>query len=284
MINLGGEGLTMTLIKLDEVVKEYQMGENTVQALRGSDLEIESGDFVAIMGPSGSGKSTLMNMVGALDIPTRGTVELDGEDLSTLSENELAVLRSKKVGFVFQKFNLISSMTAQENVALPMLFRGKSRKQRMERSENLLNEMGLGDRLGHMPSELSGGQQQRVSIARALANDPDILLADEPTGNLDTETGDKVMELLEDLNEEGKTIIMVTHDPHDAQYAEYIVDITDGVTKRKEKEESYDLTDRRKENKEEKASEKTEGKASQEEKEEKTSEENEEEDKASDEI
>lgn len=237
----------MTLIKLEDVVKEYQMGENTVQALRGSDLEIESGDFVAIMGPSGSGKSTLMNMVGALDIPTRGKVELDGEDLSNLSENELAVLRSKKVGFVFQKFNLISSMTAQENVALPMLFRGKSRKERMKRSENLLSEMGLGDRLGHMPSELSGGQQQRVSIARALANDPDILLADEPTGNLDTETGDKVMELLEDLNEEGKTIIMVTHDPHDAKYAEYIVDITDGVTKRKEKEESYDLTDRRKE-------------------------------------
>ncbi len=235
----------MTLIKLEDVVKEYQMGENTVQALRGSDLEIESGDFVAIMGPSGSGKSTLMNMVGALDIPTRGKVELDGEDLSTLSENELAILRSKKVGFVFQKFNLISSMTAQENVALPMLFRGKSRKKRMERSENLLSEMGLGDRLDHMPSELSGGQQQRVSISRALANDPDILLADEPTGNLDTETGDKVMELLEDLNEEGKTIIMVTHDPHDAQYAEYIVDITDGVTKRKEKEESYDLTDRR---------------------------------------
>jgi len=245
LINLGEEGLNMALIKLDEVVKEYRMGENTVQALRGSDLEIESGDFVAIMGPSGSGKSTLMNMVGALDIPTRGKVELDGEDLSTLTENELAVLRSKKVGFVFQKFNLISSMTARENVALPMLFRGKSRKKRMERSEKLLTEMGLGDRLGHMPSELSGGQQQRVSISRALANDPDILLADEPTGNLDTDTGDKVMELLEDLNSEGKTIIMVTHDPHDAQYAEYIVDITDGVTERKEKEESYDLTDRR---------------------------------------
>lgn len=235
----------MSLIKLDEVVKEYQMGENTVKALRGSNIEIESGDFVAIMGPSGSGKSTLMNMVGALDIPTRGTVELDGEDLSTLTENELAILRSKKVGFVFQKFNLISSMTAQENVALPMLFRGKSRKKRMERSEKLLSEMGLGDRLGHMPSELSGGQQQRVSISRALANDPDILLADEPTGNLDTDTGDKVMELLENLNEDGKTIIMVTHDPHDAKYAEYIVDITDGVTKRKGKEESYNLTDRR---------------------------------------
>ena len=251
MISIGGEGLNVALINLEDVVKEYQMGENTVKALRGSNLEIESGDFVAIMGPSGSGKSTLMNMVGALDIPTRGTVELDGEDLSKLSENELAVLRSKKVGFVFQKFNLISSMTAQENVALPMLFRGKSRKERLERSKNLLDRMGLGDRLDHMPSELSGGQQQRVSISRALSNDPDIILADEPTGNLDTETGDNVMELLKNLNEEGKTIIMVTHDPHDARYAEYIVDITDGVTEKKAKEENYDLTARREINEDE---------------------------------
>lgn len=245
MISLRGKCLNVALIKLEDVVKEYQMGENTVKALRGSNLTIDSGDFVAIMGPSGSGKSTLMNMVGALDIPTRGTVELDGEDLSTLSENELAILRSKKVGFVFQKFNLIPSMTAQENVALPMLFRGKSRNKRMKRSKNLLDKMGLGDRLDHMPSELSGGQQQRVSISRALANDPDILLADEPTGNLDTETGDNVMSLLEDLNEEGKTIIMVTHDPHDAQYAEYIVDITDGVTEKKAKEKNYNLAARR---------------------------------------
>ncbi|MFB6181029.1 MAG: ABC transporter ATP-binding protein [Candidatus Nanohalobium sp.] len=246
----------MSLIKLEEVVKEYQMGENTVKALRGSSLEIKSGDFVAIMGPSGSGKSTLMNMVGALDVPTSGKVELDGEDLSTLSENQLAVLRSKKVGFVFQKFNLISSMTAQENVALPMLFRGKSRKKRMKRSKKLLSDMGLGDRLDHMPSELSGGQQQRVSISRALANDPDIVLADEPTGNLDTETGDQVMELLKELNEEeGKTIIMVTHDPHDAEYAEYIVDITDGVTTKKKKEEDYNLTNRALNQPNEKASE-----------------------------
>ncbi len=245
MINLQSKGLNVTLIDLEEVVKEYQMGENTVKALRGSNLTIDEGDFVAIMGPSGSGKSTLMNMVGALDVPTSGKVELDGQDLSELTENQLAVLRSKKVGFVFQKFNLISSMTAQENVALPMLFRGKPRKKRLERSRELLEEMGLGDRLDHMPSELSGGQQQRVSIARALANDPEIVLADEPTGNLDTETGDQVMDLLKDLNEEGKTIIMVTHDPHDAEYAEYIVDITDGVTKKKQKEENYDLTARR---------------------------------------
>ncbi|QKQ98974.1 ATP-binding cassette domain-containing protein [Candidatus Nanohaloarchaea archaeon] len=233
------------MIDLEDVVKEYQMGENTVKALRGSDLEINQGDFVAIMGPSGSGKSTLMNMIGALDVPTKGKVTLDDNDLSELSENELARLRSEKVGFVFQKFNLISSMTAQENVALPMLFRGSSRKERMERSKELLERMGLGNRLDHMPSELSGGQQQRVSIARALVNDPEIILADEPTGNLDTETGDKVMELLKELNEEeGKTIIMVTHDPHDAQYAEYIVDITDGVTTKKEKEDNYEYTSR----------------------------------------
>lgn len=234
----------MALIQLEDVVKEYQMGENTVQALRGSDLEIEKGDFVAIMGPSGSGKSTLMNMVGALDVPTRGKVTLDGNNLLDLSENELAVLRSEKVGFVFQKFNLIPSMTAQENVGLPMIFRGATKKERDRRSKELLERMGLGDRLDHMPSELSGGQQQRVSISRALANDPDIILADEPTGNLDTETGDKVMALLEQLNNEGKTIIMVTHDPHDAQYAEYIVDITDGVTTRKEKEDNYEYTSR----------------------------------------
>lgn len=235
----------MSLIELTDVVKEYRMGENTVKALRGSDLEIESGDFVAIMGPSGSGKSTLMNMVGALDVPSSGRVELDDNNLSELSEDELALLRSEKVGFVFQKFNLIPSMTAQENVALPMLFRGVSRKKRMDRSKELLERMGLGDRLDHMPSELSGGQQQRVSIARALVNDPDIILADEPTGNLDTDTGDNVMDLLRELNEEeGKTIIMVTHDPHDAQYAEYIVDITDGVTERKEKEENYEYSSR----------------------------------------
>lgn len=232
------------LIELENVVKEYEMGETIVRALRGADLEIEPGDFVAIMGPSGSGKSTLMNMIGALDIPSSGRVTMDGNNLSELSENQLAVLRSEKVGFVFQKFNLIPSMTAQENVALPMLFRKVPRKKRMDRAAEILDRMGLGDRLYHMPSELSGGQQQRVSIARALVNDPDIILADEPTGNLDTETGDSVMELLKELNEEGKTIIMVTHDPHDARYAEYIVDITDGVTKTKKKEENYTFSSR----------------------------------------
>lgn len=220
----------MSSIKLEDVRKEYHLGDTIVEALSDVDVEIEEGEFVAIMGPSGSGKSTLMNMVGALDVPTSGEVSVDGTDISSLSEDELAVLRSKKVGFVFQQFNLIPSMNATENVALPMLFRGKSKKERTERAENILEKVGLGERLTHMPSELSGGQRQRVSIARSLANDPDIILADEPTGNLDTETGEKIMDLLTELNEEGKTIIMVTHDENDANYANRIINIVDGKT------------------------------------------------------
>lgn len=221
----------MSLIQLTEVIKTYEMGETTVEALRGTDLAIDQGEFIAIMGPSGSGKSTLMNMIGALDKPTDGTVMVEDEDISDLTRSELAVLRSRIVGFVFQQFNLISTMTALENVALPMLFRGVSRSDRHDRAKHLLDRVGLEDRYHHTPQELSGGQQQRVSIARALANDPDIVLADEPTGNLDTETGDRVMDLLTELNDDGKTIIMVTHDPHDADYADRIVDIQDGVIK-----------------------------------------------------
>lgn len=220
----------MRIIELDDVEKEYQLGETTVRALRGSDLRIEDGEFVAIMGPSGSGKSTLMNMIGALDVPSSGTVTVGDVDVSTLSEDELAMLRSEKIGFVFQTFNLISTMTALENVELPMLFRGVPKAEQVSRAEQILEEVGLGDRLHHRPAELSGGQRQRVSIARALANDPDILLADEPTGNLDTKTGDMIMELLTDLNQQGKTIIMVTHDPHDAEYADRVIEIRDGVT------------------------------------------------------
>ena len=222
------EVISVSSIKLEDVRKEYHLGDTLVEALSGVDVEIEEGEFVAIMGPSGSGKSTLMNMIGALDIPTSGEVSVEGTDISTLSEDKLAVLRSKKVGFVFQQFNLIPSMNATENVALPMLFRGKSKKERTGRAENILQKVGLGDRLTHMPSELSGGQRQRVSIARSLANDPDIILADEPTGNLDTETGEKIMDLLTELNEEGKTIIMVTHDEKDANYANRVINIVDG--------------------------------------------------------
>ncbi|MFB6291806.1 MAG: ABC transporter ATP-binding protein [Candidatus Nanohaloarchaea archaeon] len=220
----------MALIELEDVRKTYLMGETTVDALRGSDVEIEEGEFVAIMGPSGSGKSTLMNMVGALDVPTSGRVLLDGQDISEMTESRLAILRGSKVGFVFQQFNLITSMTSWENVALPMIFRGVPKKERRDRADELLEKVGLGDRTDFRPTELSGGQRQRVSIARALANDPDVILADEPTGNLDTETGGKIMELLKELNEEGKTIIMVTHDPDDAEYADRIVEIVDGVT------------------------------------------------------
>lgn len=220
----------MGLIDLEGVEKTYQLGETTVNALRGSDVEIEEGEFVAVMGPSGSGKSTLMNMIGALDTPTNGSVSIDEEEISGLSEDELALLRSKKVGFVFQEFNLLNSMNATQNVALPMIFRGISKKKRVERASELLETVGLGDRKDFRPSELSGGQRQRVSIARSLANDPEIILADEPTGNLDTDTGESIMELLEELNDQGKTIIMVTHDPTDAEYADRVIDIVDGVT------------------------------------------------------
>jgi len=219
-----------SIINLDNVTKVYQMGDTQVEALSSSDVEIEQGEFVAIMGPSGSGKSTLMNMIGALDTPTSGEVNIGDESISTLNQDQLALLRSKKIGFIFQQFNLIPSMNATENVALPMLFRGKNKKERTDRAENILEKVGLGDRLYHMPSELSGGQRQRVSIARALANDPDIILADEPTGNLDTETGKNIMNLLTELNEEGKTIIMVTHDENDAKYADRIIKIVDGKT------------------------------------------------------
>lgn len=219
-----------TIIDLDNVRKVYQMGDTELEALSGSNVEIKEGEFVAVMGPSGSGKSTLMNMIGALDTPTSGEVNIGDEAISQLNEDDLALLRSKKIGFIFQQFNLIPSMNATENVALPMLFRGVGKKERTERAENILEKVGLKDRMGHMPSELSGGQRQRVSIARALANDPDIILADEPTGNLDTETGENIMDLLTELNDEGKTIIMVTHDENDAEYADRIIKIVDGET------------------------------------------------------
>ncbi|MBC5792809.1 MAG: ABC transporter ATP-binding protein [Nanohaloarchaea archaeon] len=218
------------MISLQDVEKNYQLGETIVRALRGSNVEIEEGEFIAVMGPSGSGKSTLMNMIGALDVPSEGEVNIDGEEINQMSENQLALLRSKKIGFIFQEFNLINSMNARQNVALPMIFRNTPKKKRVERADELLEEVGLGDRKTFRPSELSGGQRQRVSIARSLANNPDIILADEPTGNLDTETGSKIMDLLTELNDEGKTIIMVTHDPNDAEYADRIVRIVDGKT------------------------------------------------------
>lgn len=222
--------MSETVIKLKDVHKNYQMGETTVEALRGSTLKVEKGEFLSIEGPSGSGKSTLMNMIGCLDLPTSGKVHLEKWNIEDLHESDLAQIRGKKIGFVFQTFNLIQSLTALENVMLPMVFQDKPYEKRIKRAAKLLRKVGLGERLEHKPSQLSGGQQQRVAIARALANDPDVILADEPTGNLDSKTGRKVLELLEDLNrEEDKTIVMVTHDPRAAEFAGRVVKIKDGI-------------------------------------------------------
>ena len=219
-----------TVIELKDVHKHYQMGETTVRALRGSSLKVKKGEFIAIEGPSGSGKSTLMNMVGCLDLPTSGKVHLEKWNIEDLHESDLAQIRGKKIGFVFQTFNLIPSLTALENVMLPMVFQDEAYEKRVKRAASLLRKVDLGDRLDHKPSQLSGGQQQRVAIARSLANDPDVILADEPTGNLDSETGKTVLNMLKELNEEeDKTIIMVTHDPRAAKFAERIVNIKDGV-------------------------------------------------------
>ena len=209
------------------------MGEVKVEALRGLTLEIKKGEFVAIMGPSGSGKSTAVNMIGCLDVPTKGHIYLDQHDISKLSESDLAQIRGKKIGFIFQQFNLLNTLSALENVALPMLFQNTDREKRLETAKKLLEMVELGDRLNHKPNELSGGQQQRVAIARSLSNDPEVVLADEPTGNLDSKTGEIVIKFLEKLNKEGKTIIMVSHDANVARHAQRIEHLKDGrVVKR----------------------------------------------------
>ena len=216
-----------TAVELREVTKTYHLGE-PVHALAGVSLAIPSGSYTAVMGPSGSGKSTLMNLVGCLDTPSEGVVEVGGEDIAALSENGKATLRGEQVGFVFQTFNLMPRLTASENVALPMVFRDRSRAERVKRAKHLLTQVGLGDRLEHQPTELSGGQRQRVAIARALANDPEIILADEPTGNLDTETGSEILELFEELYDAGNTILLVTHERPVAEHADRIVHLRDG--------------------------------------------------------
>jgi len=206
------------IIELDKVKKFYEMGESTVRAVNGVSMKIEKGEFVAIMGPSGSGKSTAMNLVGSLDLPTHGEIYLDDKNIAHLDESDLAQIRGKKIGFIFQSFNLIPNLTALENVMLPMLFQEIDSVDREIQAEKILRLVDLHDRMDHYPNQLSGGQQQRVAIARALANDPDVILADEPTGNLDTKTGEMVMKFLEKFNKQGKTIIMVTHDPNLAQH------------------------------------------------------------------
>ncbi len=216
------------VIELKNVWKTYTMGENKVHALRNLTFQIHQGEFVTIIGKSGSGKTTCVNQIGCLDTPSQGDIILDGHNISHLSESRLAQIRGKKIGYIFQKFNLIKNLTAKENVALPMIFQDVGTYERSERASYLLKEFDMGDRLDFKPTELSGGQQQRVAIARALANDPEIILADEPTGNLDTKTGDRVFEYLKLLHKKGKTIILVTHDDALAEQAERILTLVDG--------------------------------------------------------
>ena len=216
------------IIVVDNIHKSYLMGKEAVPALRGVSLEIQKGEFVCLMGPSGSGKTTLLNVVGGLDEPSRGHLIVDGQNLVSLSENELARLRLDKMGFIFQNYNLLSNFTAQENVEAPMVLANVPRKERKERATKLLDRVGLGDRTHHYPSELSGGQQQRVAIARALANNPPILIGDEMTGDLDSETGFAIMRLITELNTEGMTIVFVTHDPRMAEFAGRVIELQDG--------------------------------------------------------
>ncbi|ODR81746.1 ABC transporter ATP-binding protein [Haladaptatus sp. W1] len=224
-------------VTLTDVRKTYHRGE-PVHALDGIDLSIETGSYTAVMGPSGSGKSTLMNVVGCLDTPTEGTITVNGTEVTTLSDAERTRLRGDEIGFVFQTFNLMPKLTAAENVALPMLFQGVGTKRRTERASDLLERVGLGERRDHRPNELSGGQRQRVAIARALANDPAIILADEPTGNLDTETERRILALFEELNDEDNTILLVTHERTVAEHADRIVHLLDGEVERIEPVES----------------------------------------------
>ena len=215
-------------VKLANISKVYKMGDNDVVALNGVDLEIAEGEFVAIMGPSGSGKSTLMNILGCLDTPTTGSYLLDNEEVANLSEDVLAKIRNKKIGFVFQNFNLLSRISALENVALPLVYAGVSKTERINRAQELLKMVGLADRQHHMPNELSGGQRQRVAIARALVNNPKIIMADEPTGNLDTKSSVEIMAMFKELYKQGKTIILVTHEPDIAENAKRIITVRDG--------------------------------------------------------
>jgi len=218
-----------SLVNIDKLVKTYVMGSNVVRALDGIDLSIMNGEFVSVVGPSGSGKSTLMNMIGCLDIPDSGTYMLDGLDVSDMNDKDLAAIRSEKIGFVFQGFNLLPKFTALENVELPLIYRGFHHKQRKKMALEALDRVGLGDRTHHKPTELSGGQMQRVAVARALAGNPPVILADEPTGNLDTHTGAEILDMLDKIHGQGNTIILITHDNMLAHQAKRKIEIRDGL-------------------------------------------------------
>lgn len=217
------------VIEIRNIIRDFKLGQQTVHVLKGIDLDIKKGEYVAIMGPSGSGKSTLMNLLGCLDTPTSGTYVLNGKDVSQMSEDELAEIRNTEIGFVFQTFNLLPRTTALENVALPMIYAGASKKVRSERASEVLTDVGLVDRMDHKPNQLSGGQRQRVAVGRALVNKPSIILADEPTGNLDSKTSLEIMELFDEIHANGNTVIMVTHEEDVAAHAKRIIRLTDGM-------------------------------------------------------
>jgi len=218
----------MSLIRLEHIYKDYPLGENVVKVLKDINLEVNEGEYVSLMGPSGSGKSTLMNIIGALDTPTSGKYFLKGTDVSSLDDDALAQIRNKEIGFVFQTFNLLPRLTALENVMLPLIYAHVPKKERIKRAKEVLESVGLGDRMHHRPNQLSGGQRQRVAIARALVNRPSIILADEPTGNLDSQSSEEIMKLFDRLNEEGNTIIIVTHEPDIAAHTKRLVKLLDG--------------------------------------------------------
>jgi putative ABC transport system ATP-binding protein len=217
-----------SIITLENIIRNFPLGKEVVKVLRGISLDIKKGEYVALMGPSGSGKSTLMNLLGCLDTPTSGSYHLNGIDVSGLNDNELAEIRNREIGFVFQTFNLLPRSTALDNVALPMVYAGKSEKERMARAKKVLSDVGLADRMDHKPNELSGGQRQRVAVGRALVNHPSIILADEPTGNLDSTTSLEIMNLFDEIHAQGNTVILVTHEEDIAEHAHRIIRLKDG--------------------------------------------------------
>ena len=230
-----------SIIKLTDIARIYKIGTETIHALRTISVEIFQNEFVALMGPSGSGKSTLMNIIGCLDTPTQGQYILNGTEVGQMSDNELAEVRNKEIGFIFQTFNLLPRSTALENVALPLVYAGVSKQERLERARQALDDVGLGDRVRHRPNELSGGQRQRVAVARALVNKPSIILADEPTGNLDSRTSEEIMMLFNEIHNKGNTIIVVTHEEEIAQYAHRIIRLRDGLVESDKKNEHIRL-------------------------------------------